>query len=83
MAWLHCIQNQRVENRSVTVVMYVRWRCQLTIRLYGSDSRCVTISFIILNRAIWRYRIIDCVVKSHLKYLMGFEKMLNLSLIIL
>jgi hypothetical protein len=40
----------------------------------GSSSGCVTISLMILNRAIQRYGITDCVVKSHLKYLMSFEK---------
>jgi hypothetical protein len=35
----------------------------------------------ILNRVIQRYGITDCVVKSHLKYLMSYVKMLNLSFI--
>jgi hypothetical protein len=62
---------------------YVRWGCLVTVRLCGSGSRCLTILHMILNRAIRRYRIIDYVVKSHLKYLMSFEKMLNLTLIAL
>jgi hypothetical protein len=45
----------------------------VTIRLCGSGSGCVTISLMILNQAIRRYRIIDCVVKSHLKYLMSYK----------
>jgi hypothetical protein len=40
----------------------------------GNSSGCVTISLMILNRAVQRYGITDCVVKSHLKYLMSFEK---------
>jgi hypothetical protein len=35
----------------------------------------------ILNRVIQRYGITDCVVTSHLKYLMSYAKMLNLSFI--
>jgi hypothetical protein len=46
----------------------------MTMRLCGSGSGCVTITLMILNRAIRRYEINDCVVKSHLKYLMSFEK---------
>jgi hypothetical protein len=46
----------------------------VTTRLCGSGSRCVTISLMILNWVIRRYGITDCVVKSHLKYLMSFEK---------
>jgi hypothetical protein len=82
-ACVDCIQSQRVRNRSVTMVMYVRWRFQVTIRLCGSGSECVIISHMILNRAIWRYGITDYVLKYHLKYLMTFEKILNLSLIVL
>jgi hypothetical protein len=37
----------------------------------------------ILNQAIRRHGIIDCVVKCHLKYLMSYGKMLNLSFICL
>jgi hypothetical protein len=55
----------------------------MTTRLCGNGCGCVIISLMILNRVIQRFRIIDCVVKSHLKYLMSFKKMLNLSLIIL
>jgi hypothetical protein len=43
-------------------------------RLCDSGTVCVTISLMILNRAIRRYGITDCVVKSHLKYLMSYEK---------
>jgi hypothetical protein len=82
-ACVDCIQSQRVRNRSVTMVMYVRWRFQVTIRLCGSGSEYVIISHMILNWAIWRYGITDYVLKYHLKYLMTFEKMLNLSLIVL
>jgi hypothetical protein len=39
----------------------------VTTRLCGSGSGCVTILLMILNRAIRRYGITDCVVKSHLK----------------
>jgi hypothetical protein len=46
----------------------------MTARLCGSGSGCLTIPHMILNRAIRWYRIIDYVVKSHLKYLMSFEK---------
>jgi hypothetical protein len=53
----------------------------VTTRLCGSGTRCITISLMILNHAIQRYRIIDCVVKSHLKYLMSYAKMLNLLFI--
>jgi hypothetical protein len=53
-------------------VTYVRWMCQVTTRLSSSGSGCVTISHMILNRVIQRYRIIDYVVKSHFKYLMSF-----------
>jgi hypothetical protein len=53
----------------------------VTTRLCDSGTRCVTISLMILNRTIERYRIIDCVVKSHVKYLMSYGKMLNLSFI--
>jgi hypothetical protein len=67
------ISRQRVRNQSVTVVMYVRWMCQVTTKLYGSGSRCVVISHMILNRAIQRYGITDCVVKSHPKYLISFK----------
>jgi hypothetical protein len=74
-AWPHCIRSQRVQSRSVTVVTYVRWRCQVTTRLCGSVSGCVTLSLMILNRTIRKYGIIDLVfMKSHLKYLMSFEK---------
>jgi hypothetical protein len=38
----NCIRSQRVINQSVTVVMYVRCRCQETTRLCGSGSGCVT-----------------------------------------
>jgi hypothetical protein len=43
----------------------------VTTRLCGSGSGCVTISYMILNWVIQRYRITDYVVKSHLKYLMS------------
>jgi hypothetical protein len=56
------------------VVTYVRWRCQKTARLCVSGSGCVIISHMILNRMIRRYIINDYVVKSHIKYLMSFEK---------
>jgi hypothetical protein len=81
-----CIQRKRALNRSVTVVTYVRWRCQKTTRLRiatmglrkacsdCNNSRCVTVSHMILNRVIRRYKIIDCVVQSYLKYLMSSEK---------
>jgi hypothetical protein len=47
----------------------------VTARLCANISGCVTISLMILNRAIQRYGITDLgVVKSHLKYLMSFEK---------
>jgi hypothetical protein len=46
----------------------------VTTRLCCSGSGCVSISLMMLNQAIWRYGITDCVVKSHLKYLMSFEK---------
>jgi hypothetical protein len=46
----------------------------VTTRLCGSGSECVTISLMILNRAIWRYGITDSVVKSNLKYLICFQK---------
>jgi hypothetical protein len=67
------IPGERVRNQSVIVVTYVRWRCQVTIRLCDSGSGCVIISHMILNRVIWRYGITDCVVKSHPKYLISFE----------
>jgi hypothetical protein len=70
----HCIRSQRVQNRSDSVVTYVNWRCQVTKRHCGSGSRCVTISLMILNWTIRRYRITDCVVTYLLKYLMSFEK---------
>jgi hypothetical protein len=73
-AWPDCIRSHRVMNRSITVVMYVRWRCRVTTRLCDSGSGCVTISLMILNQVIQRYEITDCVVKSHLKYLMSFKK---------
>jgi hypothetical protein len=69
-----CIQSQRARNRSVTVVTYVRWRCQEITRLCGSGSECVIISHMILNRAIVRYVITDYVVMSHIKYLMSSKK---------
>jgi hypothetical protein len=56
------------------VVTYVRCRCQETTRLSGSDSGCVTISHMMLNRVIQRYEQTDCVVKSSLKNLMISEK---------
>jgi uncharacterized protein YcgI (DUF1989 family) len=56
------------------VVMYVRCRCQETTRHCGSGSGYVTISHMILNRAIQRYGITDCFVQTHLKYLKSFEK---------
>jgi hypothetical protein len=46
----------------------------MTRRQCDSGSRCVTISLMILNRVMRRYGIADCVVNSHLKYLMSFEK---------
>jgi hypothetical protein len=55
------------------VVMYVRWRCQVTTRLCDNSSGCVIISHTILNRAIRRYRITNYVVKSQLMYLLSFE----------
>jgi hypothetical protein len=51
------------------MVTYVRCKCQETTRLSGSGSGCVTISHMILNWAIQRYGITDCVMQSHLKYL--------------
>jgi hypothetical protein len=49
--------------------------CKMEVsRHCGSDFRCVTISLMILNRVIRSYGITDCVVKSHLKHLMSFEK---------
>jgi hypothetical protein len=45
------------EERSAFGVTHVRWRCQTTTRLYGSNTRCVIISLTILNWAIWRYHI--------------------------
>jgi hypothetical protein len=72
--YLDYIRSQRVSHRSVSVVMYVRCRCQETTRLSDSDSGCVAISHMILNRAIRRYRQTDCVVQSSLKHLMIFEK---------
>jgi hypothetical protein len=68
------IRSQRVSHRSISVVMYVRCRCQETTRLSGSDSGCVTISHMILNRVIRRYGQTDCVVQSSLKHLMISEK---------
>jgi hypothetical protein len=68
------IRSQRVNHWSVSVVTYVRCRCQETTRLSGSDSGCVTISHMILNRAIWRYEQTHCVVQSSLKHLMISEK---------
>jgi hypothetical protein len=56
------------------VVTYVRCRCQETTRLSGSDSGCVTISHMIMNRAIRRYGQTDCVVQSNLKHLMIYVK---------
>jgi hypothetical protein len=56
------------------MVTYVRCRCQETTRLSSSDSGCVTISHMILNRVIRRYTQIDCVVQSSLKHLMISEK---------
>jgi hypothetical protein len=56
------------------MVTYVRCMCQKTTRLSGSGSRCVTISQMILNREIQRYRQTDCVVQYSLKHLMSFEK---------
>jgi hypothetical protein len=73
-ACVNWIQSQRVTNQSVTMVMYVRWRYQVTTRLFGSGSGCVIILHMILNRVIQRYGITDYVVKSHRKYLMSFEK---------
>jgi hypothetical protein len=46
----------------------------VTTKLCDSNSGCVTISLMILNWAIRRYGITDCVVKSHIKYLMSFQK---------
>jgi hypothetical protein len=46
----------------------------MTTRLCSSNFGYVTISLMILNRAIRRYKITDYVVKSHLKYIMNFEK---------
>jgi hypothetical protein len=46
----------------------------VTTRHCGTGSRCVTILLMILNWTIQRYGITDYVVKSHLKYLMSFEK---------
>jgi hypothetical protein len=63
------------------VVTYVRWTFHVTTKRCGSGTGCVTISLMILNRVIRRYKIIDCVVKSHIKYLMSYGKMLNLSFI--
>jgi hypothetical protein len=68
------IQSQRVSHQSVSVVTHVRCRCQETIRLSDNDSRCVTISHMILNRAIRRYEQTDCVVQSSLKHLIISEK---------
>jgi hypothetical protein len=67
------ISSQRVTNESVIMVTYVRWRCQMTTRLCGSDYGCVIILLIILNRVIQRYGITNCVVKSHPKYFMSYE----------
>jgi hypothetical protein len=41
--------------------------------LCDSGSGCVIISHMILNRALQRYGITDCVVESHPKYLMSYE----------
>jgi hypothetical protein len=68
------IQSQRVSHQSVSVVTYVRCRCHETTRLSDSDFRCVTISHMILNRAIWRYEQTNCVVQSSVKHLMISEK---------
>jgi hypothetical protein len=68
------IRSQRVSHQSVSVVTYVRCRGQETIRLSSSDSGCVTISHMILNRAIRRYGQTNCVVQSSLKHLMISEK---------
>jgi hypothetical protein len=68
------IRSQRVSHRSVSVVTYVRRRCHETTRLSGSDSGCVAISHMILNRAIRRYGQTDCVVQSSLKHLMISKK---------
>jgi hypothetical protein len=56
------------------VVTYVRCKCQETTRLSDSDSGCVTILHMILNRAIRRYGQTDCVVQSSLKHLVISEK---------
>jgi hypothetical protein len=53
----------------------------VTTKLCGSSTGCVEISLMILNWAIQRYGITNCIVKSRLKYLMSYVKMLNLSFI--
>jgi hypothetical protein len=63
------------------VVTYVRWRFKVTTRLHGSGTRCVAITLMILNWVIQMYEITDCVVESHLKYLISYGKILNLSFI--
>jgi hypothetical protein len=68
------IRSQRVSHRSVSVVTYVRCRCQETTRHSGIDSGCVTISHMILNWAIQRYGQTNCVVQSSLKHLIISEK---------
>jgi hypothetical protein len=45
----------------------------VTTGLCGSGSGCVIICHMILNCVIRRYGITDCVVESHLKYLMSYE----------
>jgi hypothetical protein len=73
-SYLDYIRSQRVSHQNVSVVTYVRCRCQETTRLFGSDSGCVTISHMILNRAIRRYGQTDCVVQSSLNHLIISEK---------
>jgi hypothetical protein len=62
------------EELDVTMVTYVRWWCQVTIRLCGTSSGCVTISLMIQNHAIRRYEITNPVMKSHLMYLICSQK---------
>jgi hypothetical protein len=53
----------------------------VTTRLHGSGTTCVAITLMILNWVIQMYGITDCVVESHLKYLISYGKILNLSFI--
>jgi hypothetical protein len=71
-----CIDEHDIDSIdwSVSVVTYIRCRCQETTRLSGSNSGYVTISHMILNRMIRRYGQIDCVVQSSLKHLIISEK---------